>query len=247
MHSVSSMLESVEGRGSSHFHFTPIASSAVDGLGRNDNTENIFSAGVLPPKKDRPLSGARFIGQLFDCYLLLQDSECFVIVDMHAAHERITFARFKEQYANGELKSQALLIPETINLPADKLEMFKKAQGFLSKVGLECEIFGEDAVIVRQVPILLKEAAVKQMLEDILSLPEWGSWESLVEERLDMAFSRLACHGSIRSGRQLEREEVYALLNDMDDVAQGGFCPHGRPVAKEFSKSDIEMMFGRIM
>jgi len=187
----------------------------------------------------------RFIAQVFRCYLLLEGSERIFVVDMHAAHERVVFARIKEQLSSGAVRSQSLLLPEMIEIPEDQLEQFLRFAPALTRLGFETAHFGERTVVVRSVPSILGMTSAAQFFRELPSAPAWSEWLLHFNEHLDEVVSRLACHGSIRSGRLLEREEVYQLLADLEEVESGAFCPHGRPVVREITKGELEDLFGR--
>ena len=203
------------------------------------------SEDTAPAVQERRLSDLRYIGQVFHCFLLLESEESLVAVDMHAAHERVVFAKIKQAAFEGEVSSQVLLLPETIDIPAESVSQFESFKPALEKLGFDCDKFGEESIVVRAVPTMLANCSVSKLFKDLFSLPEWDDWSLELEERWDMLISRIACHGSIRSGRDLEREEVYALLEQVDSVTAGAFCPHGRPIAWEMSELEIEERFGR--
>lgn len=198
-------------------------------------------------EKLRPLlSSMRFVGQIFECYLLMEGEDRFAIVDMHAAHERITFARLKAQFLSGQKNSQLLLVPEVIRVPLELFDRVKESLAVLERLGFDCGVFGEDALLIRGVPVILAHVSATRLFDDLLSVPEWTEWATEIDSRWDSVLMRMACHGSVRSGRILERDEVYALLCDLQEVEAGAFCPHGRPVAKILSRYELECMFGRV-
>jgi DNA mismatch repair protein MutL len=191
----------------------------------------------------RPLNQYRFVGQIFNCYLLMEDSESgnFAIVDMHAAHERVTFARLKRAWSEGEVISQQLLIPESVRIGSrsDSSELLS----LLEAVGFEVESLGDESLVVRAVPSLLARFSAKRLVEDLCAEL---TLEGALERKIDAVISRLACHGSVRSGRELEQEEVYQLLSDLESTELRAFCPHGRSVARVLSSQELERLFGRV-
>jgi len=132
-----------------------------------------------------------------------------------------------------------------IEIPEDQLEQFLRFAPALTRLGFETAHFGERTVVVRSVPSILGMTSAAQFFRELLSAPAWSDWLLHFNEHLDEVVSRLACHGSIRSGRLLEREEVYQLLADLEEVESGAFCPHGRPVVREITKGELEDLFGR--
>lgn len=191
------------------------------------------------------LAALRFVGQVFRCYLLLEAVDELLVVDMHAAHERICFNRIKEQLACGALPRQALLLPQVVELPAVEYDRFEALNPLLSRFGFECDSFGEGAVVIRSIPSLLLGCNPQQVLQDLISLPQLPEPGQAMGEAWDAAIARLACHGSIRSGRELEREEVYALLEELDRSENRAFCPHGRPIVRGMRLGELESVFAR--
>lgn len=194
----------------------------------------------------------RYVGQLFELYLILEGPEGMLLVDMHAAHERVMYVRIKERLLNGVLPSQLLLTPEIVKLEPGNAERLGRCRAGLLELGIDLEPFGESAVAVRSVPALLRNPSPAKLIEDLAAVAEWGVLDNQLAGprqevilRLESAIARLACHRSIRSGRQLEREEVYALLYELNRVEGSAFCPHGRPVLRFISPYEFERIFGR--
>ena len=192
------------------------------------------------------LLSCRYIGQLLECYLLLEGKESFFIVDMHAAHERVVFHKIRsELLSSGRLSAQILLIPEVVDLSSSEGDFFVQAKSILDRYGFLFDDFGEGSIVLRSVPSLLGQLDPKIVLRELLALPEYSDWAIELEKRLEEKISRLACHGSIRSGRAVQREEVYSLLEDLQKADNADYCPHGRPVKKRFSPREIELLFAR--
>ena len=223
--------------------------------------ETPVSKVVAPPQQDsmgsqnqneetsrtvEKLSAMRYIGQIFKLYLLFEGTDRFAIVDMHAAHERVTFFRLKTEFLEGRVISQLLLVPETVSIPDDRIAHLETLLKTFGKLGFECERFGEQAIVFRAVPALLVGSSPRSLVEDCMSLAGWGAWETLLQERLDEVLARLACHGSIRSGREMEPEEAYALMQSLETAEAAAFCPHGRPVVTYLDEVELERLFGRI-
>jgi DNA mismatch repair protein MutL len=190
-----------------------------------------------------PLGVAR--AQLHENYIVAQTGNGIVIVDQHAAHERIVYERMKKALANGGVARQPLLIPEVVSLdPAEVARLAARAEEF-AELGLVLEPFGPDAVMVRETPALLGQIDMAALLRDLADeLAEAGAAASL-KERLDHVAATLACHTSVRSGRRLNAEEMNALLREMEVTPHSGQCNHGRPTYVELKLADIERLFGR--
>jgi DNA mismatch repair protein MutL len=193
-----------------------------------------------------PLGAAR--AQVQDTFIIAETSDALVIVDQHAAHERLVYERLKRAFANGGIARQMLLIPEVVELDAETAASLCSASGELERLGLVIEPFGASAVVVREVPSLLGTFPVKDLLKDLADeLAERESEEGsrLLAERLDHVLSTMACHGSVRAGRRLTPEEMNALLRDMEKTPFTGQCNHGRPTYIELKLADIEKLFSR--
>ena len=190
-----------------------------------------------------PLGAAR--GQVHENYIIAQTEDSVVIVDQHAAHERLVYEKLKKQMEASNVGRQVLLIPEIIDLSNSDVSILIDKKEQLLKSGLVLEEFGENAVIIHETPALLGDFNVKSLILDILDeLSKNGSSEKL-EEEITSILSRKACHGSIRSGRRLNQEEMNALLREMEVTPYSGQCNHGRPTYIELKLKDIERLFGR--
>ncbi|MGH6828547.1 MAG: DNA mismatch repair endonuclease MutL [Rhizomicrobium sp.] len=192
---------------------------------------------------DMPLGVAR--AQLHETYVVAQTRDGIVIVDQHAAHERLVYESMKKALAGGAIARQPLLIPEVVELdPAEVVRVAGRA-GELAELGLVIEAFGPDAVVVREIPALLGTLDVKSLVRDLADeLAETGNNLSL-KERLEDVSGTLACHMSVRAGRRLNAEEMNALLRKMEATPHSGQCNHGRPTYVELKLADIERLFGR--
>ena len=190
-----------------------------------------------------PLGAAR--AQLHGTYVVAQTADGIVIVDQHAAHERLVYERMKRQLAEGGVARQILLIPEVVELDQPAAERLVARAGELAELGLAIEPFGPGAVVAREVPALLGEVDIQGLLRDLADeLAELGETLAL-RERLEAVCSTMACHGSVRAGRQLNLEEMNALLREMEATPHSGQCNHGRPTYVELKLADIEKLFGR--
>jgi DNA mismatch repair protein MutL len=191
----------------------------------------------------RPLGAAR--AQLHENYIVAQTEDGLIIVDQHAAHERIVYERLKAGLAGRPVARQMLLIPEVVELPADDVERIVARAGELAGIGLAVEQFGPGAVAVTETPALLGAIDAAALLRDVADdLAEWDASTRLAE-RLDRVAATMACHGSVRAGRRLRAEEMDALLREMEETPQSGQCNHGRPTYVELKLADIERLFGR--
>ena len=201
-----------------------------------------------PPLADEalerhPLGAAR--AQLHDAYILAQTSDGMVLVDQHAAHERLVYERMKAELAAGGVARQALLLPEVVELDPDAAERLHERRAELAELGLVLERFGGDAVLVREVPALLGAAEVGALVRDLAE--DLGALDQAASLRaaLHRVCATLACHGSVRAGRRLSLAEMNALLRQMEATPHSGQCNHGRPTYVSLSRADIERLFGR--
>ena len=183
--------------------------------------------------------------QVHENYIISQTADGIVIVDQHAAHERLVYEKLKNKMALNGVSSQTLLIPEIIELSEQDSAVLMDLSADLSRFGLSIENFGGNSIVVRETPAILGEVNAKSLILDILDeLKDWSE-SNLVKEKLDAILSRVACHGSIRSGRIMKGEEMNALLREMEITPHSGQCNHGRPTYVELKLSDIEKLFGR--
>jgi DNA mismatch repair protein MutL len=193
-----------------------------------------------------PLGAAR--AQINDTFIIAATEEALVIVDQHAAHERLVYERLKRSFANGGISRQILLIPEVVELDGEAACNLCAASADLERLGLVIEPFGTGSVLVREVPSLLGTCDVKGLLADLaaeLAETEDEAEARLLAGRLDHVLSTMACHGSVRAGRRLNPEEMNALLRDMEATPFTGQCNHGRPTYIELKLADIEKLFSR--
>ncbi|HCP00015.1 MAG: DNA mismatch repair endonuclease MutL [Alphaproteobacteria bacterium] len=190
-----------------------------------------------------PLGAAQ--AQLHETYIVAQTAQGLVIVDQHAAHERLVYERMKTALASGAVTCQGLLLPEVVDLDEASVNRLADRLDEFAELGLVLEKFGPGAVVVREVPALLGQSDVAGLVRDLADdLSEIGTTQSL-KERLDDVCSTMACHGSVRAGRRLNRDEMNALLREMEMTPHAGQCNHGRPTYVELNLTDIERLFGR--
>ncbi len=192
---------------------------------------------------DRPLGAAR--AQLHETYILAQTRDGVVLVDQHAAHERLVYERLKAERARDGVARQALLLPEIVELDPVDADRLIAAQGELATLGLLVEGFGPGAVLVREAPAALAGGDLRGLVRDVAdALAEHGVSRSL-ERRLDHVLATMACHNSVRAGRRLRPQEMDALLREMEVTPNSGQCNHGRPTYVELKLADLERLFGR--
>ena len=195
------------------------------------------------PTERHPLGAAR--AQVHENYIIAQTETGLVIVDQHAAHERLVYERLKRQRDATGIAAQALLIPEIVELSEGDAALIIDHAETLAAVGLTIEPFGGGAIAVRETPALLGEVSAAALLRDIIDeLRDAGTSQTL-QSKIDAVLSRMACHGSVRSGRRMRPEEMNALLREMEATPLSGQCNHGRPTYVELKLSDIERLFGR--
>jgi DNA mismatch repair protein MutL len=192
---------------------------------------------------DFPLGAAR--AQVFGTYIVAEAAGGLVLVDAHAAHERLVYERLKADRAAAGIAAQPLLVPEIVELSPDACACLLAHAPALAGLGVEIEGFGPGAVAVRALPAALGAVAAGPILRDVLDeLTEGGASRSL-QARLDAILSRIACHGSVRSGRRLRPEEMNALLRAIETTPHASQCNHGRPTWLRLGRDDLERLFGR--
>jgi DNA mismatch repair protein MutL len=229
-------------RGSAALGFAEAAQEAFD-VGGPSADARVALAEPAPDLLDRPLGAAR--AQVHEAFIVAQTREGIVIVDQHAAHERIVYERMKAALDKTGVARQILLIPEIVELDEADVERVVARAEELARYGLAVEPFGPGAVAVRETPSLLGEIDARALVRDLAEhMAEWD--EALpLERRLMHVAATMACHGSVRAGRRLKPEEMNALLRDMEAVPNSGQCNHGRPTYVELKLADIERLFGR--
>jgi len=199
----------------------------------------------LDEEPSRPLHEWQLVGRLWNTYLLLCDRERLVVVDQHAAHERVTFERLRAAAARDGVRQQRLLVPVQLELGPAGAEAAAAERERLAAVGIEIEPFGPSVISVKAVPALLAEVPVVELVRDALDeLAESeaaGAWE----QRRLAVLSRMACHGSVRAGQVLGEAEVRSLLEQVEAIDYGALCPHGRPVLVSFDRREVERWFHR--
>ena len=230
------------GRSATALGLAEAAQAAFD-IGAPSADARVESFEPAPDFIDRPLGAAR--AQVHETYIVAQTRDGLVIVDQHAAHERIVYERLKAALAASGVARQILLIPEIVELDEADAARLTARSGELARFGLMIEPFGPGAVAVRETPSLLGEVNVRGLVCDLAEhMAEWD--DSLpLERRLLHVAATMACYGSVRAGRRLKPEEMNALLREMEAVPNSGQCNHGRPTYVELKLTDIERLFGR--
>jgi len=190
-----------------------------------------------------PLGVAR--AQVHENFIIAQTQTGMVIVDQHAAHERLVYERFKTQIAENGIEAQLLLVPHIVEMTEENRNRLLDHADLLKTFGLSLEAFGEAALAVRETPAILGDVDCEKLLIDLADeIAEWGT-ANQVQERIDHVAATMACHGSVRSGRRLLPQEMNALLRDMERTPNSGQCNHGRATYIELELKDIERLFGR--
>jgi DNA mismatch repair protein MutL len=216
---------------------------ALDGLNEPSARVEPHVEASAAELAEYPLGTAR--AQMFDNFIIAQNGEGLLLVDQHAAHERLVYERFKAQLASGPVPSQAQLIPLIVELHEEDCARLEEAATELERFGLYLERFGPRAIAVRETPALLGNSDIEGLVRDVADgLAEWDSIAA-VSDRMEAIIARMACHGSVRSGRRLRVDEMNALLRDMEATPHSGQCIHGRPTYVALKQKDIERLFGR--
>jgi DNA mismatch repair protein MutL len=196
-----------------------------------------------PASVEHPLGVAR--GQVAATYIVAEASDGLILVDQHAAHERLVLERMRRAMADGGVARQALLLPEVVELDEPACDRLEARAGELAEMGLELERFGAKAMLVRATPALLGASDARQLVIDLAD--ELAAYDEALslKEKLDAIAGTMACHGSVRAGRILSVAEMNALLREMEVTPHSGQCNHGRPTWVKLGHGDIEKLFGR--
>ncbi len=228
-----------------HGNLAEIAATALPSFLPFTAQAPLARAPDITPQADTayPLGAAR--GQLHNTYIVAQTQDGIVIVDQHAAHERLVYERMKQSLAATGIARQALLVPEVVELGEPAAHRLVQRAGELAELGLVLESFGEGTIVVREVPALLGDADIRGLVRDLAGgIEEFGEAIAL-RDKLEHICGTIACHGSVRAGRTLTIPEMNALLRQMEATPHSGQCNHGRPTYIELKLNDIEKLFGR--
>jgi len=198
-----------------------------------------------PLWEKKQFGGMHIIGQFHGTYILCESAESLILIDQHAAHERIFFEKLKRQYQEGLKASQSLLIPEVIELGYSEAEAIEKFLPYFEEIGFEIEAFGGNTVVVKSVPALLGQGEIKSLILQLSEkMTEFDSASEL-ETAMDECLMLTACHGAIRANQPLSPEQINALLHQLDECDNPFYCPHGRPVCINWTLRFIEKSFKR--
>ncbi len=224
-----SSLPAAEAQGAYREYFAPLAEAPV----------------ALPESQgDIPPLGYA-IAQLKGIYILAENAQGLVVVDMHAAHERITYERLKTAMASEGLRGQPLLVPESIAVSQREADCAEEHEAWFQRLGFELQRFGPESLAIRQIPVLLKQAESSQLVRDVLAdLLEYGSSDR-IQAHLNELLGTMACHGAIRANRRLSLPEMNGLLRDMEHTERSGQCNHGRPTWTQMGMDDLDKLFLR--
>ncbi|TXS89243.1 DNA mismatch repair endonuclease MutL [Parahaliea maris] len=215
--------------------------------------EQVRAYGQLhPPAAPLPESEAEEVpplgyalAQLKGIYILSENAHGLVLVDMHAAHERITYERLKQARDAEGIRSQPLLVPQAVAVSSREVTLAQEHAGLFERLGLQVDSAGEESLLIRQIPVALRDSNVEQLLRDVLSdLAEYGSSDR-IEAHMDEILSTMACHGSVRANRRLTIPEMNALLRDMEETERAGQCNHGRPTWTQLGLDELDRLFLR--
>ena len=214
------------------------------GLSANESAALAAEAGVAEQEQVVPPLGFA-VAQVHGVFILSQTASGMVVVDMHAAHERITYERLKQSMDEGSLASQPLLVPISMNLSEKEAELAEEQGELFSNLGFELDRSGPESVRIRQIPVILARANAEMLVRDVLSdLVSYGSSER-IKNAINAVLGTMACHGSVRANRSLTIPEMNALLRDMERTERSGQCNHGRPTWTEFSLDAMDKWFMR--
>lgn len=218
--------------------------SAYDNLNRSVvDAEQATPEGMVEEHTIPPLGFA--IAQLHGIYVLAENQHGLVLVDMHAAHERITYERLKTGFESQALRTQPLLVPITVSVSQSEVKVVEQCGEIISELGFLIEPLGKESVVVRQIPSLLRNADIETLARDVLSDLAMHGTSARIREQINELLSTVACHGSVRANRQLSIPEMNALLRDMENTERSGQCNHGRPTWVQLPLAQLDKMFMR--
>lgn len=229
--------ETDQGKLNSLAEFPPWLDNALPSISNSSEDED------RQAQTQYPLGAA--IVQFHDKFIVSQTSQGIIVVDQHAAHERLVYEKLKKKFADKKSESKRLLVPEIIEFTPSEVEMIIDIKDELALLGLVVEEFGQGAICVREIPAILGNPDVKALLQDILEGIMQGNSTNIIEQKINAVISRMSCHGSIRAGRTLTIPEMNSILREMENTPHSGQCNHGRPTYIEMKLADIERLFGR--
>ena len=206
------------------------------------------AATLAPPESEAPpgsLLRCRYLGQFLETYLLFEGDGELVLLDQHAAHERVTYGRLRAGMVAGGVRMQRLLFPAQVTLGPEEEEVVREHADLLAACGFEVEQLSGRSCAVRGVPALLADGDAEALLKDVAAELARAPASETLENHWDHIAATLACHGSVRAGQTLSQQEVRALVAALDEVERSGHCPHGRPVVVRLSEKELRRRFGR--
>lgn len=195
--------------------------------------------------KKRFFHELRILGQIDQTYLILDDGDGLVVIDQHAAHERVKFERLRRDLSENSISGQPLLFPKQIQMKSEEISALIHQQKFLSQFGFDVEPFGDEVAIIRAIPPSLRENEAEEMLKEFLQQASLNKISTSLSDWIDKICAQMACHGSIRAGQSLSNEQIEALLTQLDEIDYNAHCPHGRPTTRVFPYSELAKWFHR--
>ncbi|MCB1214796.1 MAG: DNA mismatch repair endonuclease MutL, partial [Deltaproteobacteria bacterium] len=234
------------------FQYSP-SSTKQEGLAFKESRASYTQAAVQQELLPKPQVGTlsflslRVIGQLKQTYILAESEESLVLIDQHAAHERIGYEKLKAEFAMGRISSQRLLTPAAFHFSFSQAVRLKEASEALERLGIEIDEFGPSTFMLKAVPKLLAEANFEKLLEEVVEALEGYDRLDALEEHVDHLLATMACHRQIRAGQKLEQEEMQDLLRQLEGTPHGYHCPHGRPVMVDIPFRELEKSFKRVL
>jgi DNA mismatch repair protein MutL len=217
------------------------------GFSLNKDLNSVQSSIQTPLWGNKRFGDLRAIGQLQDTYILCESADALILIDQHAAHERILFEKLKHRFQDEKKSSQKLLIPETIDLGYREAKILERLIPNLIELGLEIAPFGGDTFVVKAVPLLLRHKAIKPLVIEMVEKTAEIDFSSGLDAVLDRCLEVMACHGAVRANERLSDKEIREMLDQLDACDRPSNCPHGRPTWIRFGFKDLEKMFKRIV
>lgn len=211
----------------------------------NENHRSRRKQSLLWDKKE--FSDLRVIGQLHNTYILCESEEGLMLIDQHAAHERILFEQLKDRSSASEMRTQNLLIPETVDMGYEETNILEKLIPHLRETGLDIEPFGGNTFVVKSVPAILGKREIRPLIIEIVEKMAEIGFASALDNAMNECLSLMACHGAIKANQHLSREEIKGLLNQLEACENPSHCPHGRPLWIKWSTRVLEKSFRRVV
>ncbi|PCJ36060.1 MAG: DNA mismatch repair endonuclease MutL [Moraxellaceae bacterium] len=223
----------------------PVREAMQTYAGLHEPLDGQIAVGGMPEEQgDVPPLGFA-VAQLHGVFILAENKDGLIVVDMHAAHERVTYERMKVSWTNQTMKSQPLLVPLSMAISRGEAELAEDSGELFQQLGLVVQRMGPETLLIRQIPVFLKDANVEQLVRDVISDIKTHGSTDRVEERVNTLLSTMACHGSVRANRKLTIPEMNNLLRDMEQTERSGQCNHGRPTWSQMSMKDLDKLFMR--